>query len=301
MSGYFVTQDNQITLPPIRQLLNKIDGPSQNSREIGIKMTGNMNRSSYLASENSFSDRELAMYQLTRQRGEILKSGTPVGVMYGQNYVNGGKISNESGSLTTLSQTATKLLDQEFSSDENGKNFESLISKGSGLEKMAIVREVSEEPGISKLKGKSNTKTKSILNSSKRSNLPKEVINVLNDWLLKNLHNPYPTPEVKRELLEKTGLNPVQLSNWFINVRRRKIFNEYYKINQSVNSDKSTPEILPPDHNDETQLNEDGSDPELEKRFKTSPLTRRKKLIDRLEELKRLSSNNMPPVTHRSV
>ncbi|CDO93306.1 unnamed protein product [Kluyveromyces dobzhanskii CBS 2104] len=150
-------------------------------------------------------------------------------------------------------------------------------------------------------KSKSKSKSKSLINSSKRSNLPKEVINVLNDWLLKNLHNPYPTPQVKRELLEKTGLNPVQLSNWFINVRRRKIFNEYYKLNQSVNTDKSmmNAEILPPDHDDVVENDEDGSDPQLEMRFRTIPLTRRKKLIDRLDELKRLSSNNMPPPSHR--
>lgn len=146
---------------------------------------------------------------------------------------------------------------------------------------------------------KKSKSSKSLMNSSKRSNLPKEVINVLNDWLLKNLHNPYPTPQVKRELLEKTGLNHVQLSNWFINVRRRKIFNEYYKLNQSVNTDKSmkNSDMLPSNYNDDQ--NDDGSDPQLEMRFRTIPLTRRKKLIDRLEELKRLSSSNMPPPSHR--
>lgn len=236
--------------------------------------------------------------------------------------------------LVTLSNTATQLLNLEFNNVNKGtgseRQLQSLLlhSRSSTLpghfpsinsmltppnsanvnsmlpvsaDRMALINSSDPNPGnkVSR-KSKSKSKSKSLLNSSKRSNLPKEVINVLNDWLLKNLHNPYPTPQVKRELLEKTGLNPVQLSNWFINVRRRKIFNEYYKLNQSVNTDKSvSSEILPPDHDDSVQHEEDGSDPQLEMRFRTIPLTRRKKLIDRLDELKRLSSNNMPPPSHR--
>lgn len=99
---------------------------------------------------------------------------------------------------------------------------------------------------------------------------------ILNNWLLAHLHNPYPSPQEKRELLLKTGLNPVQLSNWFINVRRRKIFQDYYKLSKNIPSQCS-------------DAPEDGSDPQLEKRFAGAPLTRRKKLIDRLEELKSIS------------
>lgn len=60
--------------------------------------------------------------------------------------------------------------------------------------------------------------------STKRSNLPKRTVEILNNWLLNHLHDPYPSPEEKMELLEQTGLTKVQLSNWFINVRRRKVF-----------------------------------------------------------------------------
>ncbi|SCW00505.1 LAFE_0C05666g1_1 [Lachancea fermentati] len=111
--------------------------------------------------------------------------------------------------------------------------------------------------------------------SSRRTNLPKETVDILNNWLLSHLNNPYPTPQEKRELLIKTGLSKVQLSNWFINVRRRKIFSDYYQLSRSVRPAEA----------------EDGSDPELEKRFAAIPLTRRKKLIDRLEELKKLSQD----------
>ncbi|ODV74157.1 homeobox domain-containing protein CYBJADRAFT_118113, partial [Cyberlindnera jadinii NRRL Y-1542] len=58
----------------------------------------------------------------------------------------------------------------------------------------------------------------------KRTNLPRETIEILNDWIVNNLDNPYPNHTQKRMLLEKTGLSNVQLSNWFINKRRRRLF-----------------------------------------------------------------------------
>lgn len=61
-------------------------------------------------------------------------------------------------------------------------------------------------------------------NSKKRTNLPRETIEVLNDWIVNNLDNPYPNHTQKRLLLERTGLSNVQLSNWFINKRRRRLF-----------------------------------------------------------------------------
>ncbi|CCF59397.1 hypothetical protein KAFR_0G03650 [Kazachstania africana CBS 2517] len=98
-----------------------------------------------------------------------------------------------------------------------------------------------------------------------RSNLPKETIQILNAWLLNHLHNPYPTSQEKRDLLIKTGLTKIQLSNWFINVRRRKIFNGYYDLAKRCNTSN------------------------IGERDGSLPLTRRKKLSDRLSELKNLS------------
>lgn len=62
--------------------------------------------------------------------------------------------------------------------------------------------------------------------SKKRTNLPRETIEILNDWILNNMDNPYPNHSQKRLLLERTGLSNVQLSNWFINKRRRRIFSK---------------------------------------------------------------------------
>lgn len=64
--------------------------------------------------------------------------------------------------------------------------------------------------------------------SGRRSSLPRGTVEVLNGWLLEHLNNPYPNVQEKKLLLELTGLTKVQLSNWFINVRRRKVFNENY-------------------------------------------------------------------------
>ncbi|EDK47336.1 hypothetical protein LELG_05517 [Lodderomyces elongisporus NRRL YB-4239] len=56
-----------------------------------------------------------------------------------------------------------------------------------------------------------------------RNNLPKEITYVLLRWLNDHLNHPYPNSFEKNQLMLTTGLNQQQLSNWFINARRRKI------------------------------------------------------------------------------
>lgn len=56
-----------------------------------------------------------------------------------------------------------------------------------------------------------------------RNNLPKETTFILLKWLNEHLHHPYPNSFEKNHLMAATGLNQQQLSNWFINARRRKI------------------------------------------------------------------------------
>ncbi|EDO19311.1 hypothetical protein Kpol_1036p56 [Vanderwaltozyma polyspora DSM 70294] len=123
---------------------------------------------------------------------------------------------------------------------------------------------------ISNVSKKSMKKCHGIIGAGKRSNLPKNSVQILNQWLLNHLQNPYPTPQEKKELLKQTGLTKIQLSNWFINVRRRKIFSDYYDIvNKTGERNKGNGDE---DHNNYLQLS----------------ATRRKRLSDRLEELKRL-------------
>lgn len=117
--------------------------------------------------------------------------------------------------------------------------------------------------------------------SGRRSNLPKETVQILNHWLLDHLDNPYPTQQEKRELLIRTGLTKIQLSNWFINVRRRKIFCGYYEMAHRRSETRWVTE-------EAVRAATRGSEEdELARRFAQAPLMRRKKLIDRLEELKR--------------
>jgi len=56
----------------------------------------------------------------------------------------------------------------------------------------------------------------------KRGNLPKHVTDILRQWFDEHENHPYPTEEEKQMLLMKTGLAMSQISNWFINARRRR-------------------------------------------------------------------------------
>ncbi|KAF9996343.1 hypothetical protein BGZ79_009919 [Entomortierella chlamydospora] len=58
-------------------------------------------------------------------------------------------------------------------------------------------------------------------NRKRRGNLPKTVTSVLKSWLVQNAIHPYPTEDEKMRLSEATQLSMNQISNWFINARRR--------------------------------------------------------------------------------
>ncbi|EPQ26184.1 uncharacterized protein PFL1_06120 [Pseudozyma flocculosa PF-1] len=55
----------------------------------------------------------------------------------------------------------------------------------------------------------------------RRGKLPKPVTDLLKSWLLDHASHPYPTEDEKRSLCSMTGLTLQQVSNWFINARRR--------------------------------------------------------------------------------
>ncbi|KAI9319933.1 hypothetical protein BX666DRAFT_1917472 [Dichotomocladium elegans] len=54
-----------------------------------------------------------------------------------------------------------------------------------------------------------------------RNNLPKPVTAILKAWLAKHKKHPYPNEDEKCQLVRQTGLARNQISNWFINARRR--------------------------------------------------------------------------------
>lgn len=71
------------------------------------------------------------------------------------------------------------------------------------------------------------SKSKTVLHTAtgrrdKRKHHP-VVTNVLTSWLNDHIEHPYPSHTEKQFLLQKTGLNPSQLDNWFINHRIRHL------------------------------------------------------------------------------
>ncbi|KAI5794201.1 homeobox KN domain-containing protein [Pyronema domesticum] len=57
----------------------------------------------------------------------------------------------------------------------------------------------------------------------RRGNLPKNVTDLLRQWLNDHLNHPYPSEDEKQWLMTQTGLTIHQISNWFINARRRRL------------------------------------------------------------------------------
>ncbi|KAI5787028.1 homeobox KN domain-containing protein, partial [Peziza echinospora] len=57
----------------------------------------------------------------------------------------------------------------------------------------------------------------------RRGNLPKPVTDMLRAWLSSHVAHPYPTEEEKIQLCDATNLTMNQISNWFINARRRRL------------------------------------------------------------------------------
>ncbi|RVX66232.1 hypothetical protein B0A52_10159 [Exophiala mesophila] len=60
-------------------------------------------------------------------------------------------------------------------------------------------------------------------NRRRRGNLPKQITDVLRLWLQEHLDHPYPSDEQKQLFIQRTGLSISQISNWFINARRRQL------------------------------------------------------------------------------
>ncbi|ORZ12367.1 homeobox KN domain-domain-containing protein [Absidia repens] len=68
----------------------------------------------------------------------------------------------------------------------------------------------------------SSTSSSSITTARKRrGNLPKSITCLLKEWLVVHADHPYPSDDEKLYLQQETQLTINQISNWFINARRR--------------------------------------------------------------------------------
>ncbi|ODV59535.1 homeobox domain-containing protein ASCRUDRAFT_71498 [Ascoidea rubescens DSM 1968] len=101
----------------------------------------------------------------------------------------------------------------------NSTNISKIASDSIPVSNNGKTKKVSNANKISKESSLSSSR----LQRRKRSNLPKKTTEILLTWLNNNLSNPYPNSKEKFELLNYTGLTHQQLSNWFINARRRKL------------------------------------------------------------------------------
>ncbi|KAM5446759.1 homeodomain superfamily [Microsporum audouinii] len=71
----------------------------------------------------------------------------------------------------------------------------------------------------------------------RRGNLPKPVTDMLRAWLWEHLDHPYPTEEDKQIFMSRTGLTISQISNWFINARRRQVASLRSQVKARNNSE----------------------------------------------------------------
>lgn len=67
----------------------------------------------------------------------------------------------------------------------------------------------------------------SALNSSKKKKkttvLPRSTVEYLKDWMMSpdHINHPYPTDKEKDKIMADTGIEMKQLTNWFVNNRKR--------------------------------------------------------------------------------
>ena len=68
-----------------------------------------------------------------------------------------------------------------------------------------------------------NTRPQKLYTSRKASSLPVSTVEYLKAWMMSPEHiaHPYPTEQEKRDIMAETGINQKQLTNWFVNNRKR--------------------------------------------------------------------------------
>ncbi|KAL0258145.1 hypothetical protein SLS55_007317 [Diplodia seriata] len=74
----------------------------------------------------------------------------------------------------------------------------------------------------------------------RRGNLPKEATALLKKWFQDHAESPYPSDEEKTSLATSTGLSQAQISNWFINARRRNPGKEAREMTRAMNNNRSS-------------------------------------------------------------
>jgi len=79
----------------------------------------------------------------------------------------------------------------------------------------------SEETSSANESSQKDSSKKKGRNPTCKSKLPKKSTDILKNWFLQHIQNPYPCHEAKETLSRMTGLSRKQIQNWFTNTRKR--------------------------------------------------------------------------------
>uniref|UniRef100_A0A2K6EL70 Homeobox domain-containing protein n=1 Tax=Propithecus coquereli TaxID=379532 RepID=A0A2K6EL70_PROCO len=101
----------------------------------------------------------------------------------------------------------------------------------------------------------------------RKGSLPTESVRILRDWLYEHRFKAYPSEMEKRMLCEQTSLSFLQISNWFVNARRRL-------LPEMLQQDRNDPNQTTPRHQkgkaaDANSLQ--STDPSTQTRYNTCP------------------------------
>ncbi|CAG8656340.1 31193_t:CDS:2 [Gigaspora margarita] len=133
--------------------------------------------------------------------------------------------STQSTQTTPHSDTSFKLIDEQY--NNNNKD----------IKPSSVSRFLETKQSISKAEHDNTYRfySPSVLEfcgpKRRHGNLPKATTTLLKDWLARHKKHPYPTEEEKQVLARKTMLTLQQISNWFINARRRFLPPIFYAQN----------------------------------------------------------------------
>lgn len=143
-------------------------------------------------------------------------------------FLTGSSSSNSSlDTLTSVAQQSFGLGLKQMDQQQQQQSVHQVQPLGMGFQPLsrAHASSVSSNSSTSSSSSSQSSSKSSLKDSQrkKRSNLPKKSTSILMAWLNDNISHPYPNSKEKLDLIRKTGLTPQQLSNWFINARRRKL------------------------------------------------------------------------------
>ena len=100
------------------------------------------------------------------------------------------------------------------------------------MEKATVINEENENSGLSQIPLKKIPRTVSTgsvtpsppsKTKRKSTSLPQETVDYLKNWIMSPEHiaHPYPTEQEKAQIMKDTGIELKQLTNWFVNNRKR--------------------------------------------------------------------------------